>query len=107
MKKVLVIVSGTLLLVGSLIGCSVVDRDVSDSENPDNFIPMEISQWQDEMQLELVELADEQETIRRIKRFHAIGMSYTKIAKVLNEEGITTKNGNQWFSQTVKNVVNK
>lgn len=47
----------------------------------------------------------ERKVIGRIMKLHSTGMKYQTIGNQLNDQGIVTKTGRKWFSQTVKNVV--
>jgi DNA invertase Pin-like site-specific DNA recombinase len=50
-------------------------------------------------------LEAEQGIISRIKLCRAEGWTLTRIATVLNSDGIPTKHGRKWFPQTVKDVL--
>jgi DNA invertase Pin-like site-specific DNA recombinase len=52
----------------------------------------------------LVEVPEEQHTMELIGRKRAEGMSYHKIARLLNEENIVSKRGGIWYAETVKTV---
>lgn len=47
----------------------------------------------------------EQKIVRHIKQMHNSGKRYSEIPRHLNEKGIATKCGGQWFIQSVKNIV--
>ena len=53
----------------------------------------------------LVPVADEQTVIGRARLWRANGWTLRKIASTLNKEGIPTKQGRQWFPQTVKGIL--
>ena len=53
----------------------------------------------------LVPFEAEQTVIRRIQACSAAGWTLRRIADALNTDGIPTKQGSQWFAQTVKNVL--
>lgn len=48
---------------------------------------------------------DEAETVKRIYNDYLSGMGYTAICKALNEEGITTRDGNPWYVGTLMKVL--
>lgn len=52
----------------------------------------------------LVEVPAEQKTMRLICRKRDSGLSYHKIARMLNEEHIVSKRGGIWYAETVKTV---
>ena len=52
----------------------------------------------------LVEVPEEQKTVELICRKRDDGMSYHKIARMLNEESIASKRGGIWYAETVKTV---
>ena len=52
----------------------------------------------------LVEVPEEQRTVELICRKRDEGMSYHKIARLLNEESIASKRGGIWYAETVKTV---
>lgn len=54
----------------------------------------------------LVEDSKEQETITYIKKLRKEGLSYSKIANQLNGEGIATKQGKKWYSETIRKILN-
>jgi site-specific DNA recombinase len=47
----------------------------------------------------------EQKIIQTVLGLRQKGFNYSRISRELNRLGIETKKGNQWFPQTVKNVV--
>jgi site-specific DNA recombinase len=47
----------------------------------------------------------EQGIITRIKEYHNRGVSSNSIAKTLNDEGVTTKQGNEWSHKSVHRVL--
>lgn len=53
----------------------------------------------------LVPSANEQAVISRIRLYRANGRSLRRIADTLNADGVPTKQGNKWFSQTVSDVL--
>jgi site-specific DNA recombinase len=53
---------------------------------------------------ELVENGAELSVIKRIKRLRSEGFSYWKIARRLNQAGITTKRGARWYPASVRYV---
>ena len=53
---------------------------------------------------ELIENEPELTTIKRIKRLRTEGFSYWKIARRLNQAGITTKRGAKWYPASVRYV---
>ena len=52
----------------------------------------------------LVPHAQEQATLRRILRWHAEAWSDNAIARQLNSEGITAKQGGKWYGATVASI---
>lgn len=56
---------------------------------------------------DLIPCEDEQAVIRRIVAMRRAGSGYRAIARVLNEDGIRTKSGRQWFAQSVKQVAER
>jgi DNA invertase Pin-like site-specific DNA recombinase len=46
----------------------------------------------------------EMKNVSRIKNLHSRGWSWYKIGKTFNEEGIRTKNGKDWRTQSVINT---
>jgi DNA invertase Pin-like site-specific DNA recombinase len=52
----------------------------------------------------LTQDAAEQATIARMTTLRGQGTSYNEIANLLNSEGVATKQGGTWRSQTVKNI---
>jgi len=52
----------------------------------------------------LVEVPEEQRTVELIRRKRDEGMSYHKIARMLNEDSIASKRGGIWYAETVKTV---
>lgn len=50
-------------------------------------------------------IPEEAETVRAIFSLFLSGMSYGSIAKKLNSESITTKNGKAWTSESVKRIL--
>ena len=56
----------------------------------------------------LVPDVDEQATILHMREWKAQGISYARIAEMLNVEGVQTKQGgSQWGAQTVYNILNR
>jgi site-specific DNA recombinase len=53
----------------------------------------------------LVPLPGEQAIISRVRLMHSNGYSLRKIAAALNGDGVPTKKGRSWASQTVKDVL--
>ena len=53
----------------------------------------------------LVALADEQTVVGRIRAWRAGGWPLRRIADTLNRDAVPTKQGNRWFPQTVKDVL--
>jgi hypothetical protein len=53
----------------------------------------------------LVRSTAEQAVIARMATLRAEGMSYRRIADVLNNDGVRGKQGGVWGQQTVKNVL--
>ncbi len=47
----------------------------------------------------------EQEIIKTVLGLRDKGFNYSRISRKLNQQGFKTKKGNQWYPQTVKNVV--
>jgi site-specific DNA recombinase len=47
----------------------------------------------------------EQEVLGRIKALRESGMSLRQIASALNQDGITAKNGGQWYGATIRSVL--
>jgi len=47
----------------------------------------------------------EQEIIQTVLGMRQKGLNYSRISRELNQMGLKTKKGNQWFPQTVKNVI--
>jgi site-specific DNA recombinase len=47
----------------------------------------------------------EQKIIKTVLGMRRKGFNYSRISRELNQMGIKTKKGNQWYPQTVKNVV--
>ena len=47
----------------------------------------------------------EQAVIHRIKNMADSGVSLSKISEQLNAEGVTTKQGNKWYAQSIKNMI--
>ncbi|MFN5242339.1 MAG: recombinase family protein [Aphanizomenon sp.] len=56
---------------------------------------------------ELVENPSEQQIIELIRRHHKSGKSLPQIAAWLNQQGYTTKRGNQWQPVSVKRVLDR
>ena len=56
---------------------------------------------------ELVEDPSESEIIELIRRHHKSGKSLQKIADWLNQQGYTTKRGQQWQRISVKRVLDR
>ena len=54
---------------------------------------------------ELVEDEGEQRTVRRIFDLRVGGMSYDRIAKQLNADGVTGKAGGKFYASTVHKIV--
>jgi DNA invertase Pin-like site-specific DNA recombinase len=52
----------------------------------------------------LVEVPEEQRTVDLIRKKREGGMSYHKIARLLNEGNISSKRGGIWYAETVKTV---
>ena len=48
---------------------------------------------------------DEQKVVKAVLGMREKGLNYSRISKELNDMGLKTKKGNQWYPQTVKNVV--
>jgi DNA invertase Pin-like site-specific DNA recombinase len=53
----------------------------------------------------LVPLAEEQTIVGRIQALRASGWTLRRIAEALNGEGIPTKQGGRWFSQTISDIL--
>lgn len=53
----------------------------------------------------LVPNAAEQAVVARMATLRADGVSYSRIADVLNNDGVATKKNGKWGSQTIKNVL--
>ena len=53
----------------------------------------------------LVPSTTEQAVVSRMRLYRANGMTFRKIAEMLNAESIPTKRRGQWFAQTVKDVL--
>lgn len=53
----------------------------------------------------LVENKEEQGIVDHVKTWRADGWSLRKIASELNQQGIATKNGGQWYASTVKYIL--
>jgi DNA invertase Pin-like site-specific DNA recombinase len=53
----------------------------------------------------LVELAEEQEQLRRMNRLRARGASFARIAQRLNLEGVPAKRGGAWYAMSVRSVL--
>ena len=49
--------------------------------------------------------ATEQAVVARMTALRADGISYNRIADALNADGILTKHGSSWHSQTMKNTL--
>jgi DNA invertase Pin-like site-specific DNA recombinase len=49
---------------------------------------------------------EEKRSIRKMRCLRKKGLSYSKIAKLLNEKGVPTKRGRKWYSTTVSNILN-
>ena len=47
----------------------------------------------------------EQKIVRTVLEMRKEGLNYSMISKELNRMGFKTKKGNQWYAQTVKNVI--
>jgi DNA invertase Pin-like site-specific DNA recombinase len=56
---------------------------------------------------ELAENADEQQIIELIRRHHKSGKSLQQVADWLNQNGYTTKRGQQWQRISVKRVLDR
>jgi DNA invertase Pin-like site-specific DNA recombinase len=56
---------------------------------------------------ELAENADEQQIIELIRRHHKSGKSLQQVADWLNQNGHTTKRGQQWQRISVKRVLDR
>jgi DNA invertase Pin-like site-specific DNA recombinase len=56
---------------------------------------------------ELVEKPDEQQIIELIRRHHKSGKSLQQVANWLNQNGYTTKRGQQWQRISVKRVLDR
>jgi DNA invertase Pin-like site-specific DNA recombinase len=56
---------------------------------------------------ELAENADEQQVIELIRRHHKSGKSLQQVADWLNQNGCTTKRGQQWQRISVKRVLDR
>jgi DNA invertase Pin-like site-specific DNA recombinase len=56
---------------------------------------------------ELAENADEQQVIELIRRHHKSGKSLQQVADWLNQNGYTTKRGQQWQRISVKRVLDR
>ncbi|MGV0024960.1 recombinase family protein [Phormidesmis priestleyi] len=56
---------------------------------------------------ELVEKPDEQQIIELIRRHHKSGKSLQQVADWLNQNGYTTKRGQQWQRISVKRVLDR
>ena len=54
----------------------------------------------------LVQMAEEQAVITRIRLMRENRCSLRRIADTLNTDGVPTKQGNRWFAQTVSDVLN-
>ncbi len=54
----------------------------------------------------LVPLPEEQAIVKKIRLYKASGLSLRGIAGALNADSIPTKQGRQWFAQSVKDVLN-
>ena len=52
----------------------------------------------------LVEAAEEQAVLRRITTLRARGLSYRRIAELLNGDGVPAKRGGVWFPMSVRSV---
>lgn len=48
---------------------------------------------------------DEQKVIQAVLGMRQEGLNYSRISRELNHMGLKTKKGNQWYPQTVKNVI--
>lgn len=48
---------------------------------------------------------EEKDVVYRILGMRTQGLSYHKIAKTLNDEGIRTKNGKRWYASTVRYII--
>ena len=48
---------------------------------------------------------DQAEIVRRVFRMYADGASYTKIAHLLNEEGIKSPGGSTWAPSAVRTIL--
>jgi DNA invertase Pin-like site-specific DNA recombinase len=56
---------------------------------------------------ELTENADEQQIIELIRRHHKSGKSLQQVADWLNQNGYTTKRGQQWRRISIKRVLDR
>jgi DNA invertase Pin-like site-specific DNA recombinase len=56
---------------------------------------------------ELVEHPEEQQVIELIRRHHKSGKSLQQVADWLNQQGYTTKRGQQWQRISVKRVLDR
>lgn len=54
----------------------------------------------------LTDNAQEQNIIRQMRAFREEGAPFRKIAEHLNDHGIESKNGGQWYASTVRYVIN-
>lgn len=54
---------------------------------------------------QLIPDADEQATVRRILDLRGTGMSYDRIAKQLNTDGVTGKAGGKFYASTISKIV--
>lgn len=49
----------------------------------------------------------EREVVKRIQKMHADGVNIYKIAKALNDDGIRTRYGKEFKTQTIKNILKR
>jgi DNA invertase Pin-like site-specific DNA recombinase len=54
---------------------------------------------------DLVAVADEQATVRRIQQLHTLGWNYSRIARQLTLDRVPTKNGGTWWPATVRYIL--
>jgi len=61
--------------------------------------------WEADLNGKLYQNKEEQRIITKIKNYRELRFNYSKIAQLLNDKDILTKNGKAWFPQSVKNVL--
>jgi len=53
----------------------------------------------------LVEVSEEQAVLKRIGRLRSRGLSYNRVAELLNQDEVPAKRGGAWYAMSVRSVV--